>query len=450
MLIRRQTFRLYPNKAQTAKLFEARRLHAYLYNACIENRRTEYERFGRSVSYFDQQNCLPAFKDVWIEYKELHSQALQATVKRVDLAYNSFFEGLRKRPKFKSIRDYSGWTYPAPSGWKVKTTGKHGTVTLNDLDITLRMRGKAKEWGNPKNLTIVYKPHLDQWVASIPVEIPTPLVKFGSQSSLEYESIAAIELGTETALTLYNGNDFEEVTNPHFVRKTERSIKQASKKLRRKRAPNKKRKVKASSRWKKARKQVSRLQRQVSAQRKDWQHKVTTDIARRHDIVVTEKLETKKMTRKGKKRKKQKAELNKSILDVGFATLNKMITYKIEGKGGLVFFLPTSELKPSQRCPKCGTVHEEWAGLTNRYHICGCGVEMPKDKTSTVVMYQALLDKQPGFGMSLDNRGCLSSTSKTGKRKHTGSMKQLGQKKRTKPSLVDGGDSEPPSVYTAG
>jgi len=104
LLIRRQTFRLYPNKAQTAKLFEARRLHAYLYNACIENRRTEYERFGRSVSYFDQQNCLPAFKDVWIEYKELHSQALQATVKRVDLAYNSFFEGLRKRPKFQGKR----------------------------------------------------------------------------------------------------------------------------------------------------------------------------------------------------------------------------------------------------------------------------------------------------------------------------------------------------------
>ncbi len=450
MLIRRQTFRLYPNQTQTTALFGARRLHAYLYNACIAHRQTEYKHFGRSVSYFDQQNCLPAFKDCWPEYKELHSQALQATVKRVDLAYNSFFQGLRKPPKFKSIRDYSGWTYSSTSGWKTNTEGTHGTVTLNDLGMTLRMHGKAKEWGMPKTLTIVYKPHLGQWFASFTLEIPSLEPRFGSQSSLEYESIAAIDLGTETALTLYNGQEFEEVTNPRFIRQAEKRVKQASKKLKRKRAPNRKKQVKASKRWKKARKQVSRLQHQVAAQRKDWQHKVTTDIARRHDIVVTEKLETKKMTRKGKKRKKQKAGLNKSILDVGFGTLNQMITYKVEGKGGLVFFLPTRKLKPSQRCPNCGVVHKEWAELSNRYHICECGFEMPRDKTSTVVMYQALLDRQPGFGMSLDNRGCLSSTSKTGKRKHTGSMKQLGQKKRQKPQSVDGGDLETPFVYMAG
>jgi len=54
VLVRRQTFRLYPNKAQTKALFGARRLHAYLYNACIAHRRTEYERFGKSASYFDQ------------------------------------------------------------------------------------------------------------------------------------------------------------------------------------------------------------------------------------------------------------------------------------------------------------------------------------------------------------------------------------------------------------
>jgi len=450
VLVRRQTFRLYPNKAQTKALFGARRLHAYLYNACIAHRRTEYERFGKSASYFDQQNCLPAFKECWPEYKELHSQSLQATVKRVDLAYNSFFQGLRKCPKFKSIRDYSGWTYSAKGGWKANTEGTHGTVTLNDLGITLRMRGKARDWGNPTTLTIVYKPYLNQWFASITVEVPTAQVKLGSQSNLEYESIAAIDLGTETALTLYNGKEFEEVTNPRFIRQTEKSIKQASIRLKRKRAPNRKKKVKASNRWKKARKQVSLLQRRVATQRKDWQHKATTDIARRYDIVVTEKLETKKMTRKGKKRKKQKAGLNKSILDVGFSALNKMITYKVEGKGGLVLFLPTRELKPSQRCPKCGVVHKEWAELSNRYHICECGFEMPRDKSSTVVMYQALLDKQPGFGMSLDNRGCSSSTSKTGKRKHTGSMKQLGQKKRKKPQSVDGGALETPSVYTAG
>ena len=136
---------------------------------------------------------------------------------------------------------------------------------------------------------------------------------------------------------------------------SEQKVKKVAKKLRRKRSPNYKKKIKASNRWKKARKQVSKLQRKVANQRKNWQHQVTTEIASRYDIVVTEKLETKKMThkaKKGSKRKRQKAGLNKSILDVGFGTLNSQITYKVEAKGGLALFLHTKKIKPSQRCPR--------------------------------------------------------------------------------------------------
>lgn len=101
MATRRQTFRLYPNKTQETKLLQARRDHAYLYNACIAHRKYEWRANRKSVSYFEQQNCLPAYKKEWVEFAYLHSQALQATVKRVDLAYNAFFQGLRKLPKFK-------------------------------------------------------------------------------------------------------------------------------------------------------------------------------------------------------------------------------------------------------------------------------------------------------------------------------------------------------------
>ncbi len=99
-VIRRYTFRLYPNKAQTSKLFEARRLHCYLYNAAISHRQTEYQHWSKSVTYLQQQNSLPAFKECWPEYKELNSQTLQATLKRVDLSYNRFIKGLSQKPKF--------------------------------------------------------------------------------------------------------------------------------------------------------------------------------------------------------------------------------------------------------------------------------------------------------------------------------------------------------------
>ncbi len=85
MAIRRYTFRLYPNKTQERELFAARRLHCYLFNACIAHRRFEWKKNQKTVDYFQQQNCLPAFKKEWVEFAYLHSQALQSTVKRVDL-----------------------------------------------------------------------------------------------------------------------------------------------------------------------------------------------------------------------------------------------------------------------------------------------------------------------------------------------------------------------------
>jgi putative transposase len=441
MATRRQTFRLYPSKAQEKALLEARRLHCYLYNACVSHRETEYKLHRRTVTYLEQQNLLPEFKQVWVEFAQLNSQALQATVKRVDYAYQRFFRGLSRKPRFKSIRRYSGWTYPARSGWKVNSTGKHGTVTLNDLGITLKMRGQAKHWGVPTTLTLVYKPSRRQWFASFTVEVAIPEPKFGSQSDLQYESIVAYDLGTETALTLFDGAEFREITNPRFTQRSEEKIRRVARLKRRKRAPKKG--VKASRRWKKIHRREAQLQAKAARQRRDWQHKVTSEIACRYDVGVTEKLHVKGMTRKGGKRK---AGLNKSILSVGFGTLNQMITYKIEQKGGLVLMFPTQTLKPSQRCPKCGAVHKEWADLSNRYHVCSaCGFEVPRDRGSVMVMYNVATNRQPGLGTSLVSLGCFSSTSKS-----CGSMKHLGQRKRLKSCRQGDGASETPSAYAVG
>ncbi|MFS8902469.1 transposase [Synechococcus sp. H60.4] len=440
LVIRRQTFRLYPNKTQERALLSARRLHCYLYNACVAHRRYEYRRNRRTVTYLEQQNLLPEFKQAWPEFAQLNSHSLQATVKRVDFAYQRFFQGLSKKPKFKSIKQYSGWTYPGTSGWKVNTNGKQGTVTLRDLGITLRMRGKAKDWGKPTTLTIVYKPSSRQWYASFTVEVEVPRSKFGSQSDLKYESIVAYDLGTETAITLYDGSEFYEVANPRFTQRSEEKIRKIAKLKRRKRAPRKR--VKASRRWKKINRLEAKLQAKVARQRRDWQHKVTSEIARRYDIGVTEKINVKNMTRKAKgKGKKRKAGLNKSILSVGFATLNRLLTYKIEQKGGLVLFLPTQTLKPSQRCPKCGAVHKEWAELSNRYHVCSaCGFAIPRDRGTVMVFYNVATNQQPGLGTRLVSLGCFSSTSET---RYTGSMKQLGQRKRQKSRRKADGETPP-------
>ncbi len=61
-------------------------------------------------------------------------------------------------------------------------------------------------------------------------------------------------------------------------------------------------------------------------QRQNWVHQVTAEIVSSNSFVATETLVVKNMTHKAKtgKRKKQKAGLNKSILDVGFGILRSV------------------------------------------------------------------------------------------------------------------------------
>ena len=67
-----------------------------------------------------------------------------------------------------------------------------------------------------------------------------------------------------------------------------------------------------------------------------------------------------------------------------------------------------------------------------------------------MVMYNVATNQQPGLGTNLVDVDVFSSTSKNSKRKHTGSMRQLGQMKRHLPNRKTGGELETPSVYTAG
>ncbi len=224
MATRRVTFRLYPNKSQTKKLHNWRRLHWYLYNAALSNRRTQYQRFHHKVDYFEQQNCLPAFKEVWTEFKELGSQALQATLKRVDFAYQRFFNGLGGYPKFKAFRRYRGWTYPAKSGWKVLSDGKHGKLRISKIKGDIPMRGQARTWGTPSTCTILLKD--GKWYASITLKCE-PFRKTG-------KGAIGIDFGVNAAASLSDGT---QIPNPRFLKAALRKIRKHSKKLRRKRSP---------------------------------------------------------------------------------------------------------------------------------------------------------------------------------------------------------------------
>ena len=432
MPVRRVTFRLYPNRKQKQILRYHRKLHKDLYNSAVSNRFTQYQKFCHKVDYFEQQNSLPAFKEVWTEYKECNCMTLQATLKRVDFAFQRWFKGLGKRPKYKSIRHYSGWTYPSRTGWKAHTTGDNGYLDLAKIG-SIQMRGKARIWGKPTTCTIVYR-H-GKWYASITVE---------AEEIKRATDIGAvgIDFGCKSALAVTDGENHSFVEAPKFLRQAEAKIKKLALSKRRKVAPNRSKKQKASSRWKKAQSKISKVTGKVAQQRANWVHQVASDIVRCNSFVATEKLEVVKMTARAKKgkRKRQKAGLNKSILDVGFGMLRSAIQYKVAEAGGVFFEVPTRTVKPSQTCPICGNQHKKTRD--ERVHQCKvCSFTMDRDLAAALVMLLWSQGKLPGFETSLVDADVTSSTSDTSKRKFAGSQKQLGQMKRQK-SVLTGLDAK--------
>ncbi|MEQ8385660.1 MAG: transposase, partial [Coleofasciculus sp. A1-SPW-01] len=186
-------------------------------------------------------------------------------------------------------------------------------------------------------------------------------------------------------------------------------------------------KVKGSRRWKKEQKRISELQGKISRQREDWLHKTTSEIVSGNSLIAGEQLNVKGMTRKAKKgkRKRQKAGLNRSILDVGFSIVGDLLTYKATEAGGFYVESPTKTLKPSQRCAKCWELTPKT--LADRVHVCSnpdCNHVEDRDVNAAQVneIWARGLERA-----SLD----VESPSST----DCGSMKQLGAKKRQKRRL---------------
>jgi putative transposase len=413
MLTRRTTFRLYPSRQQAGQLHRWRRMHCSLYNAAVMNRKTQYKRFGHNVSYFEQQNSLPDFKTVWPEYKELGSQALQATLKRVDFAFQRFLKLKSGYPKLKASRLYRGWTYPAGSGWNALTDGENGHLELSNLGV-MQMRGKARTWGTPTTCTIFF--NQGKWYASITVQCQ-PERELGT-------GVIGADFGCKTAIAFSDGSKVE---SPKFLASAQSEINKLSKQQRRKRKPEK-RKIKASLRWKKAQNRIRKVKRRVKNQRQNWVHQVSTAITRSNSIVVTEQINLRGMTRKaksGSKRKAQKTGLNRSMLDVGIGMLKDAIEYKLVEGGGFLLHAPTRQLKPTQRCAKCWELTPKT--LLDRLHVCSnpqCGHTEDRDINSAQVC------EIWARGQELSSLVADGSSST-----NCGSMKQLAQTKRQKHPL---------------
>ena len=87
-------FRLYPTRAQETLLEETLSTCRDVYNSFLHWRKYDYEVHGASPSYYTQKKALPVWKETHPELSCIHSQVLQNVCKRVELAYQAYFDRL--------------------------------------------------------------------------------------------------------------------------------------------------------------------------------------------------------------------------------------------------------------------------------------------------------------------------------------------------------------------
>jgi len=105
--------------------------------------------------------------------------------------------------------------------------------------------------------------------------------------------------------------------------------------------------------------QIARLRAKQAHRREDWLHRRTTDLAKRHGVVVVEDLCIGNLTRSARgtaerpgTNVKAKAGLNRSILGMAWGKAGRMLAYKCALHGGMLVSMDPRN--SSRECARCG------------------------------------------------------------------------------------------------
>ncbi|MFF3788130.1 RNA-guided endonuclease InsQ/TnpB family protein [Streptomyces sp. NPDC001933] len=137
--------------------------------------------------------------------------------------------------------------------------------------------------------------------------------------------------------------------------------------------------------YEEAKAKVAKLQALLSARRATAQHLVTKRLVEQYAEIALESLNTKGMTRSAKgtadkpgKNVRQKAGLNRAILDVGFAEINRQIEYKARWHAVTIARVPTF-FPSSKSCHQCGWIDTGQTLADRVFHCQGCGMVIDRD-----------------------------------------------------------------------
>jgi putative transposase len=303
--------------------------------------------------------------------KKLNSAARQASVERAWNSISSFYSRCKKKAKKKGYPKFKKHCRSVEykvSGWKLSEDCKSITFTDGFEAGTFSIFCNAETQEDLHTLKInrvrVIR-RADGYYAQFCFDADRK--EAGNYTG----NVVGLDLGLKFFTKDQNDNA---VIYPQFLRKSEKRLKQAQKRLSKKFVKGAK---PQSNNYHKQRKRLGKVHLKVQRQRKDWAIKQARCVVISNDIVVYEDLKIANMVKNHC--------LAKSISDAGWYQYTQWLDYygKIWDKA-VVFINPAYT---SQDCSNCG--HRVKKTLSTRTHSCpNCKIEICRDTNAALNILQ--------------------------------------------------------------
>lgn len=182
------------------------------------------------------------------------------------------------------------------------------------------------------------------WYINLVVDVP--------EYDIAASSSVGIDLGLKDIATLSTG---EKIAAPQFYRRSEKKL--------------------AIAQRARKKRQVSGIRAKAANQRKDFLHKVSTNIVKNHGLIVVGNVNSSGLA---------KTRMAKSVLDAGWYSFKQMLAYKSIGNGAR--YIEVNESFTTQTCSDCGSVSgpKGREGLGVREWQCACGSIHDRDHNSAL------------------------------------------------------------------
>ena len=352
--------RIYPNEEQKILIDRTFGYARYVYNFMLNLKQKVYEYYGLNLSYNYMSKILTELKRHKVWLKEVDKCSLKTAIKDLDSAYRKFFKG-DGFPKFKS-KKRDKLSYRTTDNLKLNQEDRKIRIPKVGW-IRFRDKSNFKVLKRIYNITIS-KTSSNKYFASISAEVDSKHFEKTNQN-------VGIDLGLKYFAIFSSG---EKVDNPRILKHLEVKYRRLARSL--------SRKVKGSANYQKAKLRLARFHEHVTNIRKDFLHKLSTNIVRSYDIICIESLNIKGL---------MKSKLSKSFQDVSLYEFVRQLEYKASWYGKTISkvdrFYPSSQL-----CSHCGYKNKDVKNLNIREWTCAnCGTHHGRDiNASTNILNEGL------------------------------------------------------------